>query len=66
MFVRLDSAQLRQFIDLSIVNELDVCERSLAFKAQYGSELLTRFRSWKGLGSETVLHDAEGLLSGTA
>jgi hypothetical protein len=57
--VPLDTVQLRRFVDISIVNELDVCEQSTEAKSKYGPALLRRFRTWQSLGSEAVLRDAE-------
>ncbi len=62
--LHLDTVQLRRFVDLSIVNELDVCEQSTETKAKYGPALLRRFESWRTLGSEAVLQDAELTLGG--
>jgi uncharacterized protein DUF6817 len=60
--VLLDSVTLRRFVDLSIVNELDVCDHSAEVMAKYGPALLRRFRTWHTLGSEAVLQDAEATL----
>lgn len=61
-----DAALLRRFVDLSIVNEVDVCEQSAEMMAKYGRPLLTRFRTWQALGSEPVLRDAENVLGGAS
>lgn len=63
--IRPDAGPLRRFVDLSIVNEVGVCEQSPEMRAKFGSALAKRFRTWRGLGSEAVLRDAEDVLGGT-
>lgn len=54
---------LRRFVDLSIINEVDVCERSAETRAKYGEILLRRFQTWQTIGSDSVLRDAYDALS---
>jgi hypothetical protein len=51
---RLDDAELRDLVDLSIVNELDVMAHSPALAARYGDYFRSLFRSWEGLASASV------------
>lgn len=55
---------LARFVDLSTVNELDVMEQAPELRALHGPALLALFRTWRGLGSECVLAEAEKVLAG--
>lgn len=55
-------AQLRDFADLSIVNELDVCERSPSIAASAGDYFRSVFPTWGPLASPAVLADARRVL----
>lgn len=57
---------LARFVDLSIVNELDVVEHSAEARAKFAGPLLEICRSWRGLGSSAVQSDAEDVLASAA
>lgn len=59
-------AVLARFVDLSIVNELDVVEHSAEARAKFAAPLLHIYRSWQGLGSAAVSNDAERVLAPAA
>ncbi len=54
----LDAETLARFVDLTIVNELDVADHAPGFKEKYSIELLEHVRSWEGLASRPVAEDA--------
>jgi len=54
---------LARFVDLSTVNELDVMEQAPELRALHGPALLALFRTWRGLGSDRVLAEAEKVLA---
>lgn len=58
----LDVEQLREFVDLSIVNELDIVEQAPVTARRYGDYFRTLFTSWKPLASPTITQDAEAVL----
>lgn len=58
----LDDAALRDFVDLTVVNELDVIEQSPTMAARHGAALRTLFATWEPLGSPTVMTDARATL----
>lgn len=58
----LDPAPLRHFVDLSIVNELDVVEQSPELAGRYGAYLRALFTSWAPLASARVTLDARRVL----
>ncbi|GAA1401713.1 DUF6817 domain-containing protein [Catellatospora coxensis] len=58
----LTAAELRPLVDLSIVNELDLCEQSPDFAARYGGYFREVFESWAELATPAVLADARGVL----
>ena len=60
----LDGAALRDFVDLTVVNELDVMEQSAELAARHGAALRALFETWAGLGTPAVLADAESTLAG--
>jgi hypothetical protein len=62
----LDAAALRDFVDLSVVNELDVVEQSPELAARHGAAFRSLFASWAGLGSPRVLADARRTLAAVA
>lgn len=58
----LEDAALRDFVDLSVVNEVDVVEHSAELAARHGAALRTLFTTWHPLGSPTVMADARATL----
>ena len=54
--------ELRAFVDLSIVNELDVYERSPGIAARAGDHFRAVFATWAPLASPPVLADARRVL----
>ncbi|MFF5294626.1 DUF6817 domain-containing protein [Paractinoplanes globisporus] len=56
-------AELRAFVDLSIVNELDVYERSAEIAAKAGDYFRSVFPTWEPLASPSVMADARRVLS---
>jgi len=54
---------LRAFVDLSIVNELDVHEQSAETAAKYGEYFRSVFAGWSTLASPAVLADAKRVLN---
>jgi hypothetical protein len=59
----LDPAALRDFVDLTVVNEVDVVENSAEMAARHGAALRALFASWTALGSPSVMADAERALA---
>jgi hypothetical protein len=55
---KLAAAQLRPFVDLTVVNELDVVEHAPAIAERHGAYLGELFRSWAGLASGQVTAEA--------
>lgn len=55
--------ELRAFVDLSIVNELDVIERSPAMAEKYGDYFRDLFATWRPLASPQVMADADAVFS---
>jgi hypothetical protein len=53
---------LRAFVDLSIVNELDVAEHDPEVLAKYGDYFRDIFTSWAGLASPSVIADVRTTL----
>lgn len=60
---RLDRAELRPFVDLSIVNELDVIEQNPAVADKHGDYFRALFASWAPVASPAVASDARRVLS---
>lgn len=60
----LDDAALRDFVDLSVVNEVDVMEHSAELAARHGAALRALFATWEPLGSPAVMADAGRSLAG--
>jgi hypothetical protein len=58
----LDSAQLRSFVDLTIVNELDVIEKDPAVAAKHGEYFRTLFAAWAVVASPQINGDAQRVL----
>ena len=56
------AAGLRDFVDLSIVNELDVYERSPEIAAKAGDYFRAVFPTWAPLASPAVMADARAVL----
>jgi hypothetical protein len=59
---QLAAAELRPFVDLSIVNELDVAEQDPEIRRRYGDYFRGLFASWAPLASPPVIADAERAL----
>lgn len=55
-------ADLRAFLDLCIVNELDVAEHDPVIAAEHGDRLRELFASWAQLASPAVVADARRVL----
>ena len=55
-------AELRAFVDLSIVNELDVAERDPEISRKYGDYFRGIFGGWADLASPSVIADARRVL----
>jgi uncharacterized protein DUF6817 len=53
---------LRSFVDLSIVNELDVVEQSDAIAEKHGDYFRKLFSDWRSLASPQVMRDADAVL----
>lgn len=58
----LDPAWLRPFVDLSIVNELDVVEQDPALAEKYGAYFRSLFTSWAQIASAQVTAEAMRVL----
>lgn len=58
----LPAPQLTAFVDLSIVNELDVVEQSPVMAEQYGDALRANFDRWRPIASPSVMADADTVL----
>jgi hypothetical protein len=54
--------ELRAFVDLSIVNELDVAEHDPVIAEKYGDHFRDIFAGWAGLASPAVVAEAERVL----
>ena len=57
-----EPAELRPFVDLTIVNELDLLEQDGSAGERYGDYFGSLFGSWADLASPAVLDDARRLL----
>ena len=55
-------ADLRAFVDLSIVNELDVVEQDAEIASKYGDYFRSIFATWADLASPAVIADARRVL----
>jgi hypothetical protein len=55
-------AELRAFVDLSIVNEIDVYERSAEIAARAGDYFRSLFPTWQPLASPGVMADCRRVL----
>ena len=58
-------ADLRAFADLSIVNELDVYERSPSIAAEAGDYFRSLFPAWEPIAPSSVMADCRRVLSRT-
>lgn len=58
----LTTDQLRPLVDVSIVNELDLCEQAPDVAARHGDYFRTLFASWAALASPQVTADARAVL----
>jgi hypothetical protein len=58
----LDPVLLRSFVDLSVVNELDVVEQDPTLAEKYGGYFRSLFSSWARLASTRVTAEAERVL----
>jgi hypothetical protein len=63
---RLNAVQLVWFVDLSIVNELDVIEQNPAMLEKHGTYFGDLFTRWAPATSPTVIAEAHRVLSGCA
>ena len=54
--------ELRAFVDLSIVNELDVCEHASEIAEKHGDYFRDIFAAWAPLASAAVVADARAVL----
>ncbi|MBV1850819.1 DUF6817 domain-containing protein [Catellatospora tritici] len=61
---RLPADTLRDLLDLTIVNELDVCEQSPDTAARHGEHLRDLFTTWTALASPRVSAEARRVLGG--
>jgi hypothetical protein len=59
----LDDAALRDFVDLTVVNEVDVVEHSPEIAARHGAALRALFATWEALGTPAVMADAARALA---
>ncbi|WP_155370235.1 DUF6817 domain-containing protein [Catellatospora vulcania] len=59
----LDASQLRPFVDLSIVNELDVVEQDPAVAEKHGVYFRSLFTSWSRIASSQVSAEVESVLA---
>jgi hypothetical protein len=59
----LDPTLLQPFVDISIVNELDVVEQNSAVAEKYGAYFRTLFTSWAQIASAQVTADARQVLN---
>ncbi|WP_430502906.1 DUF6817 domain-containing protein [Micromonospora trifolii] len=60
---RLDASQLVAFVDLSIVNELDVIEQNPAMLTDHGTYFNELFTRWAPVGSPSVIAEARRVLA---
>ncbi len=58
----LTAADLRPLVDVSIVNELDLCEQAPDIAARHGDYFRGLFASWAALASPQVTADARTVL----
>ncbi|WP_116072260.1 DUF6817 domain-containing protein [Asanoa ferruginea] len=58
-----DEATVRGFIDLSIVNELDVVEQDPTIGDRFGDYFRAVFHSWEGIASTSVSEEARRVLA---
>jgi hypothetical protein len=63
---RMNASQLVPFVDLSIVNELDVIEQNPAMLEKHGNYFRDLFTRWAPATSPSVIAEAHRVLSGTA
>jgi hypothetical protein len=57
-----EQGELRPFVDLTIVNELDMLEQDCSAAERYGDYFRSLFASWADLASPAVLDDARRVL----
>ena len=62
----LTAAQVRSFVDLNIVNELDVIEHNPSIAEAHGAELYALFVSWSRFASPAVMGEVQRLLGGAS
>ncbi|GAA4606963.1 hypothetical protein BJY16_006088 [Actinoplanes octamycinicus] len=62
--VRLDGARLMPFVDLCVVNELDVIEHNPALLAEHGAYFHDLFDRWALVTSPDVADEAQRVLTG--
>jgi hypothetical protein len=58
----LDAAQLCSFVDLSIVNELDVMEQAPSIIDEHGEYFRRLFATWAAIASPQIVADAQKVL----
>jgi hypothetical protein len=59
----LPAVPLRAFVDLTIVNELDVVEQAPAVAEKHGGRLRELFSAWASAASAAVMADAQRVLA---
>lgn len=62
----LDPAQLRSFVDLSIVNELDVMEQAPSIIDEHGEYFRQLFAAWAVIASPQIISDAQKVLGASS
>lgn len=60
---RLEPPVLTAFVDLTVVNELDVAEQAPGFVEEHGDHFRRLFASWAAIASPAVTADARHVLS---
>lgn len=63
---RVDASQLVPFVDLSIVNELDVIEQNPAMLEKQGTYFADLFTRWARVTSPSVIAETARVLAGSA
>ena len=58
----LGPAQLRSFVDLTIVNELDVMEHAPSIMDEHGAYFRQMFAAWAAMASPTIIEDARKVM----
>jgi hypothetical protein len=63
---RIEASQLVPFVDLSIVNELDVIDQNPAMLEKHGTYFADLFARWAPAASPSVIAEARRVLAGRA